>query len=93
MRAGRVTVNGSKARSVEERYDREGLVLEVDGLPVSGEKYTCLMLHKPGGVVSATEDPRQKTVLDLLPPHLKRDRTLSGRTAGPGYRGPAAADQ
>ena len=37
VRAGRVTVNGSKARSVEERYDREGLVLEVDGLPVSGE--------------------------------------------------------
>lgn len=72
VRAGRVTVNGSKARSAEEKYDREGLVLEVDGLPVSGEKYTYLMLHKPGGVVSATEDPRQKTVLDLLPPHLKR---------------------
>ena len=49
VRAGRVTVNGSKARSAEEKYDREGLVLEVDGLPVSGEKYTYLMLHKPGG--------------------------------------------
>ena len=34
--------------------------------------YTYIMLHKPAGVLSATEDPRQRTVLDLLPPELRR---------------------
>ena len=36
------------------------------------ETFTYLMLHKPAGVVSATEDSRDKTVLDLLPPDLRR---------------------
>ncbi len=72
IRAGRVTVNGRTAASPEEKYRREDLVLLVDGAPVSGERYTYLMLHKPAGLVSATEDPRQKTVLELLPGHLRR---------------------
>lgn len=72
VRAGRVSANGKVVRIPEEKYDREGLDLRVDGAPVSGERYTYLMLHKPDGLVSATEDPRQKTVLELLPPHLRR---------------------
>ena len=72
VRAGRVSANGKVVRAPEEKYDREGLDLRVDGAPVSGERYTYLMLHKPDGLVSATEDPRQKTVLELLPPHLRR---------------------
>ena len=39
---------------------------------MSGQRLVYLMLHKPAGVLSATEDPRQSTVLDLLPPHLRR---------------------
>ncbi|NCE65795.1 rRNA pseudouridine synthase [Pseudoflavonifractor sp. 524-17] len=72
VRAGRVSVNGVTARSPEEKWDRAGLDLRVDGVSVSGEKFLYLMLHKPAGYVSATEDPRQPTVLDLLPPHLRR---------------------
>lgn len=72
VRAGRVSVNGVTARSPEEKWDRAGLDLRVDGVLVSGEKFLYLMLHKPAGYVSATEDPRQPTVLDLLPPHLRR---------------------
>ncbi len=72
VKAGRVTVNGITARSAEEKYDREGLDLRVDGEPVSGEKYVYLMLHKPAGYVSATDDPRETTVLELLPSHLRR---------------------
>ena len=34
--------------------------------------FVYLMLHKPAGLLSATEDRRQKTVLDLLPEHLRR---------------------
>ncbi len=72
VRARRVTANGAVVRSPEEKYDREGLDLRVDGESVSGERFVYLMLHKPAGLVSATEDPRQKTVLELLPPHLRR---------------------
>lgn len=72
VRSGRVSVNGRPARAPEEKYARAGLDLRVDGQGVSGEKFVYLMLHKPAGLVSATEDPRQRTVLELLPEHLRR---------------------
>lgn len=72
VKAGRVTADGVVVRRPEEKFDRAATVLAVDGEPVDGEKYVYLMLHKPGGVLSATEDPKQPTVLDLLPPHLRR---------------------
>ena len=72
VRQGRVRVNGGLAASPEEKYDRDGLVLEVDGQPVGGEAHSYLMLHKPAGLLSATEDPRAPTVLSLLPDHLRR---------------------
>lgn len=72
IRRGRVLVNGVPARSGEEKYEAEGLKLTVDGQPVFHEEYTYLMLHKPAGVLSATEDRRQSTVLDLLTPELKK---------------------
>lgn len=69
---GRVTVGGAPAKSPEEKYDRQGLDLRVDGQPVGTGAFYYLMLHKPAGLLSATEDPKQPTVLDLLPDHLKR---------------------
>ena len=72
IRAGRVQVNGRTAHDPEEKYAREGLELRVDGASISGEKFAYLMLYKPAGLLSATEDARQKTVLDLLPGHLRR---------------------
>ena len=71
IRAGRVTVDGQRTRAPEEKYDPSA-ALAVDGEPVSGEKLVYLMLHKPAGLVSATEDPRQPTVLSLLPDYLRR---------------------
>ena len=71
VRAGRVTVNGAVARTPEEKHDPASAFL-VDGQPVSGERLVYLMLHKPAGLVSATEDPREPTVLTLLPEHLRR---------------------
>ena len=72
IRRGRVQVNGLPAKSGEEKYETEGLNLTVDGQPVFHEEYTYIMLHKPAGVLSATEDRRQATVLDLLSPELKK---------------------
>ncbi|MEQ2456119.1 pseudouridine synthase [Flavonifractor hominis] len=71
IRAGRVTVDGALAGAADDKYDPAALFC-VDGTPVSGERMVYLMLHKPAGLVSATEDPRQPTVLELLPVHLRR---------------------
>ena len=71
LKAGRVQVDGVTAKAPEEKVP-EGARVTVDGHPVSTEKYTYLMLHKPAGVVSSTEDPRERTVLSLLPPDLRR---------------------
>ena len=71
VRAGRVTVDGTVAAAPDAKYDPAAL-FQVDGQTVSGEALVYLMLHKPAGLVSATEDPRQPTVLTLLPEHLRR---------------------
>ncbi len=71
VRAGRVQVDGRTARSPEEKYGPDAELL-VDGQPVGGAALVYLMLHKPAGLLSATEDPRQPTVLSLLPEHLRR---------------------
>ena len=71
IKSGRVKVDGQQATSPEEKIP-ENATLLVDGHLVSSERYTYLMLHKPQGVVSSTEDPREPTVLGLLPPHLRK---------------------
>ncbi len=72
IRAGRVTVNGAAAVRGEDKYDPDSDVVCIDGAPISCAAKRYLMLYKPGGVLSATEDSRQKTVLDLLPESLRR---------------------
>ena len=69
---GRVEVNGQVVRRPDDKFDRTAMEVRVDGEPVSPEPYYYLMLHKPAGLLSVTEDPRQPTVLSLLPPHLRR---------------------
>ncbi len=71
IRAGRVTVDGAVARAHDGKYDTAAR-FQVDGQPISGDPMVYIMLHKPAGLVSATEDPRQPTVLTLLPEHLRR---------------------
>lgn len=72
VRTGRVTVDGHPAQSPEDKADRDRSELRVDGERISAAQYTYLMLNKPAGLVSATEDPREKTVLSLLPGHLQK---------------------
>ena len=72
IRQGRVLVNGLPARSGEEKADPEAAAILVDGTDLGYSRFTYVMLNKPAGVLSATEDPRQGTVLDLLAPELRR---------------------
>lgn len=71
IKEGRITVNGAVAAAGDEKYE-PSVQIEVDGEGITCEKYVYLMLHKPSGYLSATEDGRQRTVLDLLPAHLRR---------------------
>lgn len=66
IRAGRVTISGEVCRSIDQKVG-EDTPVAVDGSPLGASGPVYLMLHKPAGVVSATEDAREKTVLDLLP--------------------------
>lgn len=72
LRQGRVTVDGCPARAAEQKLEPGTMCLAVDGEPLQLERFTYIMLHKPSGLLSATEDSRQPTVLDLLPPELRR---------------------
>ena len=71
IKAGRVKVDGALARSREDKVP-EGARVQVDGEEVDVGGLYYLMLNKPAGLVSVTDDPRQPTVLSLLPDHLKR---------------------
>ncbi len=71
LRQGRVLVDGVPPVKGEEKYPDTAVIL-VDGEPVSCGRYTYILLNKPAGVLSATEDRYQRTVLDLLPDHLRR---------------------
>lgn len=72
IRCGRVAVNGVPVRSPEEKADPEETPVTVGGEPLIYRRYTWLMLNKPAGYLSATEDGRGLTVLDLLPRELRR---------------------
>jgi len=72
IRQGRVRADGRTVTRPEEKLDPASAVLTVDGEPVDCSPFVYVMLHKPAGVLSATEDRGQPTVLDLLPPELRR---------------------
>lgn len=71
VKGGRVLVDGRPAQRAEDKIGEEAVVT-VDGHPIRTVRTVWLMLHKPQGVVSSTEDPRERTVLSLLPPELRR---------------------
>ena len=71
-RQGRILVDGRAIRDTAEKADPETAEITVDGEPLIWRSRTWVMLHKPAGYLSATEDGRGPTVLDLLPPELRR---------------------
>ncbi len=72
IRGGRVSVDGRVLRRPEEKLDPETAELELDGKSLRYRSRRYFMMDKPEGVITATEDAAQKTVLDLLPPELRR---------------------
>ena len=67
-----ITVNGVTIKKPDEKVDPEVDEIKVGGELVKYKKFAYILVNKPNGVVSATEDGRDKTVVDLLPPEMKR---------------------
>ena len=66
LKAGRVMVNGKKEKSAKLQIDEERDEIRFDGQVLEYEEFVYYMMNKPKGVISATEDPKHRTVLDLL---------------------------
>ena len=66
LKAGHVTVNGKKEKSAKLQIDEERDEIRFDGQVLEYEEFVYYMMNKPQGVISATEDSKHRTVLDLL---------------------------
>lgn len=79
IKAGLVTVNEHPARRPEQHIDEKEDKVFYKGQFCAYEPYVYYMLHKPAGVVSATEDQNDRTVLDLLGEDRRNDLFPVGR--------------
>ncbi len=70
--AGKVTVDGEICRSIDRRLEPSEHEIAVGGVPVCYRKYLYIMMNKPEGAISASNDSHVQTVIDLLPPSLRR---------------------
>jgi 16S rRNA pseudouridine516 synthase len=71
LKRGEVTVNGKVVSDPALKVADDDMVT-VNCKRISSSRYTYIMLNKPRGVVSASNDKRDKTVVDILPDELKR---------------------
>ena len=71
LKAGRVAVDGKVTKDNSTKIDPDKQTVTLDGAVLGGKRRTVVMLNKPAGFVTATEDPVEKTVMELLPPELK----------------------
>ena len=79
IKSGRVTVDGRTVREPEQKFDPERAQISLDGQTVSYASFEYFMLNKPQGVVSATEDRRFQTVVDLIGDARRKDLFPAGR--------------
>lgn len=79
IRKGQIVVNGEVVKKAEQKVTLGMDCVEVAGKEISYQKDKYIMLHKPAGVISATEDSREQTVLTLLPKELQKDIFPVGR--------------
>lgn len=72
IRKGRVSVDGTVAHDPGQQLDPSQARVAVDGVPVAWRRRVVYLMCKPAGVITATEDPKLPTVLDLLPDAERR---------------------
>jgi 16S rRNA pseudouridine516 synthase len=77
IKARRVKIDGVVATDPSLQVDPAAQQVEVDGAPVGYQRHFHVLMHKPPGVITATEDPRKQTVMDVLAPEFKKWRSLA----------------
>ena len=71
LKSGRVTVDGKPEKDPGKKVDPASQTICLDGQQLGGMRRVVVMLNKPAGYVTATEDPVEKTVMELLPGEMK----------------------
>ena len=71
LKAGRVTVDGKVEKDNSKKIDPSRQVVTLDGEALGGRRRAVVMLNKPSGFVTATEDAVERTVMELLPESVK----------------------
>ena len=71
LKAGRVTVDGKVEKDNGKKIDPKIQVITLDGEVLGGKRRAVVMLNKPAGFVTATEDPVERTVMELLPQSMR----------------------
>ena len=79
LKMGRVSVDGITVRDGSIKLDTSVCTVQLDGQPLQSTGTTVLMLNKPAGYVTATEDPVEPTVMELLPKELRSRLKPVGR--------------
>ena len=69
----RITIDGKLALNSDIKIDSENSLIIIDGKELNIKKFLYLILNKPKGYISATEDKKALTVLDLVPDELFRE--------------------
>ncbi len=72
IRAGAVAVNGITVKNTSAKIDTDSDIITVNSEPFRYRKFIYIMMNKPDGIVSASRDPKEKTVIDIIPDELKR---------------------
>ena len=72
VRQGKVLVNGIPAKKSDLQINPDSDTVTLNGIDVRYKEFTYIMLNKPEGYVSATDDENEKTVLDLVSPEDRK---------------------
>ncbi len=72
VRAGAVLINGAPAAGPAQKLDPDTDRVTLEGREIRYRQHVYIMMNKPAGVLSATEDKHAPTVLDLLPGEMRR---------------------
>ena len=69
---GQATVNGTVQRDIAFAVDASNDEISYNGEKIGFKEYVYILMNKPAGVLSAATDKSRKTVVDLVPEHIKR---------------------
>ena len=72
LKTGAVRVNGAVVTDGSVKINEAKDLVTLSGRPVAAKRQLVLLLHKPAGFVTSTDDPRDRTVMELIPETYRR---------------------